>query len=104
MPEMKSKSSPPSSLRQMPPLPEPRPLSAARMTFPRGPTPDKPMPFRSAVPRETHVSPPSVVLSSPGSNPRVPRKLLNPPCATTIVWFVASLGSNSIAPIESEGN
>ena len=85
------------------PLPPPHMLSdAARITVPRAATLVRFSLANVADPSTDHVSPPSVVRSTPMRAPPVAPRLLSRALPATSVWKVGSIGSNSSEPIEGD--
>src|SRR5262245_64560409 len=77
-------------------------FAAASSVAPRAATPEM-FCTRSGWLIGVQLSPPSVVRSSPVRGPPLRPKLLYRPIPATSVRLVASVGSNSNAPIESDG-
>ena len=112
-PESLEKLTPLSVLRKMPPLPPPAGVNwfaAATIVAPRAATPEIVRPASdtapgvgpAALPMDAQLAPPSTVLSNPTGGPPAPPKELELPVPATRVLLVASVGSRSSAPIDSE--
>src|SRR5262245_62062405 len=104
LPDTRTQLIPPSMLRKSPPvMPTKTVFAEASSVAPRAAIPEIFLLITSGCLICAQLSPPSVVRNIPARGPPFRPKLLNRPIPATSVWWFTSVGSNSNAPIESDG-